>query len=206
MPHPITIQLPKHPGGQDRLALEEAALTRLARVLGEAVVQAPTSMLAVTASATTDLSAATAFLAKMIPALAMEQDYPLASALLRGAHVKEELIQASGGAASAEEVAQLLGITRQAVDKRRRAGTLLAVESPSGDWRYPRAQFQQDGKPIAHLERVLRAFTVADPWMQLDALTAIDPALGNRSAFDALKAGEVDTVIRIVQAFGEHGS
>lgn len=206
MAHAITIQLPHRKRGEDRLALEEAILTRLARILGQAIAQAPTATLAAAASAPTDLSAASAFLAEMAPAIATEQDDPLASALLRGVQLKEELLQAAGGTSSAQEVAQLLGVTRQAIDKRRRTGALLAVDSASGDWRYPLAQFQADGRPLEGLERVLRAFTVSSPWMQLDILTAIDPELGDRSAFEALRAGEIEDVVRLVSAFGEHGA
>jgi hypothetical protein len=67
------------------------------------------------------------------------------------------------------------------------------------------AQFTPEGEPVRGLELVLRAFRVDAPWMQLDALLAQDPALGGRTAFEALRAGEIDAVVQSVSAFGEQG-
>jgi hypothetical protein len=72
---------------------------------------------------------------------------PLAPALARGVEHRRTLLNLAGSAMSAEEAGQILGITRQAVDKRRRAGTLLAVREGS-DWRYPACQFE-DGEVVA---------------------------------------------------------
>jgi len=53
---------------------------------------------------------------------------PLAGARLRGLEAKRKLIDAEGGALSSAEGARLLGDTRQALDKRRRKGRLVALE------------------------------------------------------------------------------
>ena len=66
---------------------------------------------------------------------------PLAPAFIRGIEVKRRLIEENGGALTAEEVANSLGITRQAVDKRRRAGKLLAITTGRHGYRYPVWQF-----------------------------------------------------------------
>src|SRR5271163_4543737 len=52
---------------------------------------------------------------------------PLAPAFIRGIEAKRRLIDDHGGAVTAEQVAQNLGITRQAVEKRRRGGKLIAL-------------------------------------------------------------------------------
>jgi hypothetical protein len=56
---------------------------------------------------------------------------------------RKELERRAGGNLSVEAVGRLLGINRQAVDKRRRAGVLLATRQ-GGDWAYPRAQFHEN--------------------------------------------------------------
>lgn len=201
----IAAFLPQHKGGEDRKALELAVFARLARLVGEAVARAPSEALAESASAASDLGAMAEFLVEMAPSLTAAGWDPLAAALLRGSVAKRELLDAAGGTLGAEDVAKTLGISRQAVDKRRRVKSLLAVPSASRDWLYPLAQFTPAGEPVHGLERVLRAFRIESPWMQLDALLAHDPSLGGRTAFEALRAGEVDAVIRAVSAFGEQG-
>ncbi len=52
---------------------------------------------------------------------------PLAPAFIPGIEAKRRLIEDNGGALTAEQVAESFGITRQAVEKRRRAGKLLAL-------------------------------------------------------------------------------
>lgn len=197
--------LPRHQADGARRALERAALLRVVRVLAGAIADAPTEALEGTASSASDLGAIAEFLLEMSPSLEALDTDPLATALLTGALAKRELHRAAGGMASVQDVATMLGISRQAVDKRRRADSLLAVPSPSKDWWYPRAQFSARGEPLAGLDRVLRAFRVTDPWMRLDALLARDPALGERSALEALARGEVDAVIRAVASFGDQG-
>jgi hypothetical protein len=202
---PIASFLPSHKGGEERRALERAVFARLARLVGEAVSRAPSETLAESASSLTDLGAMAEFLIEVAPALTGAAVNPLGEALLRGGLVKKELIDAAGGAVGAPDIAAALGITRQAVDKRRRARSLLAVPSASRDWLYPMAQFGPDAEPLPGLERVLRAFRVEAPWMQLDALLAPDPALGGRTAFEALRDGDVDAVVEVVGNFGEQG-
>jgi hypothetical protein len=76
----------------------------------------------------------------------------------------------AGGTLSADEVGQILGITRQAVDKRRRAG----------------------------IPEVVRGFSSASPWVKLDLLLTPDTVLVGRTPLEALKAGDSDEVVRLV--------
>lgn len=120
-------------------------------------------------------------------------DDPLAVALLQGARRKRELLAGAGGAWPTGMVAEHLGITRQGVDKRRQAGTLLGVRLPGGDWVYPALQFGPDGAPLAGLAEALGVFRgLESPWMQLENLLALDSALASadgapRSALRALR-------------------
>ena len=47
---------------------------------------------------------------------------------LRGLRAKRELIEAEGGVWTVDQVARHLHLTRQAVDKRRRAGRLIGLD------------------------------------------------------------------------------
>ncbi|EJC83575.1 hypothetical protein Rleg4DRAFT_6678 [Rhizobium leguminosarum bv. trifolii WSM2297] len=122
---------------------------------------------------------------------------PLVPALARNVAHRQDLIERAGRAASAEDAGRILGITRQAVDKRRRAGTLLAMREGS-DWRYPLCQFDQR-EVIAGISDVVRGFPGAGPWIALDFLLASDTALGDRTALQALRDGDREAVLRLIR-------
>jgi hypothetical protein len=72
-------------------------------------------------------------------------DDPLAKARLSGLESKQFLLKAEGGTLSVEEAAQRLGLTRQGVDRRRRAGRLIGVTMGRRGYRYPVWQFADTG-------------------------------------------------------------
>ena len=114
---------------------------------------------------------------------------PLAAARLRGLHAKAKLIDDAGGLLDAVEVAQLLGIGRDAVSKRRQADRLLAV--PRGDraFGYPRCQFGEHGL-LPGFEHLLAASRGMPPWTRLALLTSPQDELGGRTPIEALLAGD----------------
>jgi hypothetical protein len=122
---------------------------------------------------------------------------PLASSLARNVEHRQTLLTLAGGALSADEAGRILGITRQAVDKRRRAGSLLAVRE-GGDWRYPACQFE-NGEVVAGIPDVVRSFGPERPWVALDFLLAPDTVLSGRSPLETLQAGDRDEVMRLVR-------
>ncbi len=128
---------------------------------------------------------------------------PLADALARGAAERERLATKAVGLLSAEEAGRALGgITRQAVDKRRRARQLLAVKV-ANDWRYPAVQIGSDGEVVPGLIDVLDALGELRPWAILDFLLAEDAALGGASPLQALRrgGGVAADAKRIVRAY-----
>jgi hypothetical protein len=150
-----------------------ASLEALARAL-----EAPTDFGAV----------ASALGSSAIPASAVDLD-PLADALARGVEERARLATQAGGLLSVAEAGQALGeISRQAVDKRRRANHLLAVRV-AGDWRYPAAQIGPDGQVPALLSAVLDDGVQLgmSGWAMLDFLLAPDDALGGVSPIDVLR-------------------
>ena len=80
---------------------------------------------------------------------------PLMGAQLRGVDARRRMLEAEGGVLSPEEAGHLLGVTRQAVDKQRRAGRLLAV-NVGRRWRYPAWQFA-NGSVVAGIPETLVA-------------------------------------------------
>jgi len=122
---------------------------------------------------------------------------PLAGAIARGAEARVRLAEAAGGLLSVGQVGALLGITRAAVDKRRSVGKLLAVRV-RGDWHYPAAQFR-DGEVLPGIPECLALMPEASGWSVLDLLLAEDSALGGRSPLAALRAGDMEPVLRLLR-------
>jgi hypothetical protein len=123
---------------------------------------------------------------------------PLALLLARNVEHRAELLRRAGGTLSAEEAARRLGTTRESVDQRRRAGTLLAIPE-RGDWCYPACQFR-DGEVVPGLPEVVRGLADAGSWVTLDFLLAPDTVLAGRTPLQALQDGDHDAVLRLVRA------
>jgi len=135
------------------------------------------------------------------------EEGPLVRARLRGVQARRGLLGAEGGAVSSGQAAELLGITPQAVDKRRRAGKLLAL--PVGRaYLYPVWQFDERGRGgvLAGLEEVLGSFGVEDAWMRASYFLRKNGRLDDKRPLDALRDGEIESVERAARAYGEHGA
>lgn len=130
---------------------------------------------------------------------------PLAPAFIRGIEAKRRLVEGYGGALSAEEVAGILGVTRQAVDKRRRAGKLLGLTTGRYGYRYPAWQFTNSGV-VPGLQEVLAVLAPHDEWMQAAFLVGENPRLDGRKPIDLLNAGKSEAVLNAAEAYGEHGA
>ena len=130
---------------------------------------------------------------------------PLASPYLKGLQAQQDLLAQAGGLMSSEEVANLLSLTRQAIDKRRKAGRLIAVPQGQRGFGYPVCQFTARG-PIPGLDQMLLALGAMDPWGQLSFLLSANSALDNRLPIDLLREDQIAAVVRTAGAFGEHGA
>jgi hypothetical protein len=160
-------------------------------------------------SAPDDLSVLIWFLASPAAAgILARSTHPLAASLMRGVERRRQLLAMEDGTASGQELADALGISRQAVDKRRRAGALLAVPTGSGDWRYPWWQLK-DGKVLRGFEEVMAVLDPLNPWTRMDFFLSPDERLGGRRPLDALRKGdrgELDLVLQSARAEGEQGA
>lgn len=126
---------------------------------------------------------------------------PLAAARLKGMRLKLDLLYRDGQPLKSEEVASLLHVTRQAADKRRRNGQLLAVSLGRRGYLYPVWQFHE-GRVLAGLDRVLAELKEYDPWTQLMFLVSGDLRLDGATPLERLKAGDVDSVVWAASCYG----
>jgi len=136
-------------------------------------------------------------------ALATARDSdPLAAARLRGIEAKHKLLESGGGTVSSTRAAEILKLTRQAVDKRRKEGKLLGLELGKRGYQYPSWQFGLKG-----LEDVLSALGVQDFWEKVSFFLNPNDLLEDQTPLEVLTKGEkVDDVIRAAQVYGEHGA
>jgi hypothetical protein len=84
------------------------------------------------------------------------------------------------------------GVSRQAVEERRRRRTILALRTADGAWVYPAFQLDGRNRVVAGLAEVLDRFrpgTPDDEWMVAAFLAAPQPGLDDRSVVDHLRSG-----------------
>jgi hypothetical protein len=100
-----------------------------------------------------------------------------------------------------DQVARLLGITRQGVADRIRKRSLLGMRTKDGTWVYPTFQFVERGI-LPQLAAVLRCFdaSVADGWVVAAWLTSPSAALDGRRPLDVLATGNaLDGVVALAR-------
>lgn len=121
---------------------------------------------------------------------------------VRGVVARRWLLTAEGGIATAAEVGHLLGLTRQAIDNRRKAGRLLAVDSNKRGWLYPLWQVE-DGRVLQGFESVLHELRDFDPWMQAAFFLNPNDFLRDETPLSALRRGQIDSVLAAASVYGE---
>lgn len=107
-------------------------------------------------------------------------------------------------ALTAPQVADVLGISRQAAASRAESGSLLAVLD-RGAYRFPRWQFDPRGPDgvIAGLREVLEALEPQPAFSKLVFLTRPNKTLDEREPVDLLRRGERDRVLAAAHAAAE---
>jgi hypothetical protein len=126
---------------------------------------------------------------------------PLAAARARGALVQQRLLRAEGGVASAEEFGRSLGgLSRQAIDARRKRRKLIALDVGRHGYRYPVWQVQ-NGAVLPGLERVLAELGESDPWTQMAFFLNPNSWLDSDIPLAALRLGEIDRVVSAAELF-----
>lgn len=89
---------------------------------------------------------------------------------------------------SSDDMKELLGVSRQAVNEQRKTGRLLGLQGAKRQFRYPRWQIGDDGRPFAEIEKL---FAILDGrWAVYRFLVQEHPELGGLSGIDALRQGQ----------------
>jgi nucleoid DNA-binding protein len=128
-----------------------------------------------------------------------------ALALLRGKEISEADLKESGGSFTLQDVESLLGISRQAIDKKVQDNALLAIPGPHGRRRYPVVQFTTDGT-VPGLQKVLKSLPSTNGWFRLNFLVTPDAHLGDQRPVDVLKQGHIEPVVTAAKAVGVQGA
>jgi biotin operon repressor len=128
----------------------------------------------------------------------LRQRDPLAAARLRGLRAKKHLLEADGGVVSGRELAQAIGITRQAVDKRRLNGKLIGIDLGKRGYAYPVWQIDLNG-----MDTVLAELAEYDPWTQALFMLSANPWLNDETPLTRLRRGELDEVLHAARQYGE---
>lgn len=183
-------------------AIKRMILLRYMREIDRMVKTMPGDLVLETLSAATDFGALARAMSDPRVAFPTSDIDPLAGAVARSIEHRRQLQEMAGELLSSTQVEDLLGIKRQAIDKRRNAHKLLGLKLAS-DWFYPAFQFSK-GDVLPGLETVLQAHAESDPWVILDILLAPDEALDGRTLLRAIEEGDERAVERLVaQASGD---
>jgi hypothetical protein len=132
-------------------------------------------------------------------------DDPLRSLRLKGIQAKKELLNREGGVITSGQVTELLGISRQAVDKRRRQGKLLALSLGKRGYFYPVWQFSENGV-LPGFETIMNVLKNYDPWMKVVFMLNANDRLDNRTPLEELREGQLDRVFEAARVTGDQGA
>lgn len=176
--------------------ITQVLLMRCMRAVDRMVSSMPKDLVVSTLAAPSDFGAlARALSDPRISEPSLQTD-PLVGAVGRSIAHRRKLMEMAGEMLSSSQVEELLGIKRQAIDKRRKAHKLLSVRMAS-DWVYPAFQFGKEDV-LPGIEEVLQAHADDDPWVILDILLAPDAALRGRTLLQAIQQGDAEAISRYV--------
>jgi len=127
---------------------------------------------------------------------------PLISARIRGLQAQEWMLGEHGGTLSAEQVGKALGITRQAVDQRRKKGALIGLQLGRHGYAYPSWQVGSRGT-LPGLAAVLDELRDETPWAQAAFFLASNVWLDGDTPLETLHRGETERVREAAHHLGD---
>jgi len=132
------------------------------------------------------------------PSKKVKTDAQKAKAILlaRGAIARKKLEDAEGGAISAEEVAQLLGLSRQGVDY---------LRNTNGKWNYPVWQFD-NGRIRPGIRECLKGLATEDPWGQMIFFLSPRDSLNGHRPLDLIVNNEIEAATAVARRHQQHGA
>ena len=190
-----------------RATAEAAVRERVTRALSSLTGRVDRQALHDAAGAATDVGALVTLLTAPSAVELVTQDDPLADARLRWVRDRERLLHAEGEPLKSREVAQLLGISRQAVAKARKDGRIIGLPVGPGRYLYPSWQFGPSGplKGLRELHQVLDSGD-GDVWTLVAFVLAPNSRLNEENPLEALRRGDVERVLKAARAYGEQGA
>jgi hypothetical protein len=174
---------------------------RAIEALAEATSQPSAAELLEVAGASSNFAVLSQLLEQPEVLAALRQRDPLAPARLRGLRAKERLLAEEGGCVTAAEMADVLGITRQAVDNRRRQGHLIGLDLGRRGFCYPAWQLDARGLRPG-LAEVLTALAGYDSWTQAIFMLTGNVWLDGERPLDALRDGRDAQVLAAAHHYG----
>jgi hypothetical protein len=187
----------------DEASIRTAFLERAVGVLERiaAAVEAPVLRAALEADADSAILAALGLDANGAANAPNARD-PLAAAKRRGEQAKRDILAAQGPLFDGSVVAARLGVSRDEVESRRAAGSLLALPFDDGTFGFPSWQFTATGL-LPGLEDVLRMLSAPDPWSRVLFFRSADPYLDDQTPLELIERGEIEPVRRLAAAYDE---
>lgn len=185
--------------------VKNAILTRCLSLTRRAMEHVSPGTLVEAVAASTDQEAMLRILEAPEMAAPVIETATIDAARAAGIEARDQLLTAQGGSWPVERVAKYLGLTRQAVDKRRKANKLIGLAVGRHGYRYPSWQFSRNGT-VPGLEDVLGALHRHDPWSQVIFMLSPNDRLEGLTPLEALRKGQTEDVKIAAALFGEHGA
>jgi hypothetical protein len=127
----------------------------------------------------------------------------LKRAYARGAVVAAEIL-AGSDMLSSDAIAERLGISREAVNQKRRRGELLGLEGAKRGVRFPVWQLRKDGLPLPALRDLQTA--LGAPWAVFRFLRQRHPELGMKTGLQAIShPRQAAEALRLAHNIGDFG-
>lgn len=124
-------------------------------------------------------------------------DAAMARAKARGAAKVTEILR-QADMVTAREFGPLIGASHETVNIKRKRHEILGLEGATRGVRYPRWQVTNTGMPLPGLARLFGVLG-EQPWTVYRFLRTAHAELGGRTALDAMKAGQIDAVVKVAE-------
>lgn len=133
-----------------------------------------------------------------VPITADPLEQALQAAEERGIAASKAVL-AGDGMLTSTELAELIGISRQAIDKRRKSNQLLGLQGGPKTYKYPRWQVLPTGQIIEGLKTIL-ARVDGDAWTAYRLLVETFPDASGLPVYEHLKRGRQAEVLNHIDA------
>jgi len=121
----------------------------------------------------------------------------IARAKARGATKVTEILKGPD-MLTARDFGPLIGASHETVNAKRKRHEVLGLEGATRGVKYPRWQLTDAGLPLPGLARLFDVLG-EQPWTVYRFLRTAHAELGGRTGLDALKAGQVDGVVKVAE-------